>query len=222
MPFPKVKGHELASSLQLRGLAGGSKRLLPDDDSRTYAPGSEIDRATFWAHSTQGALWPLSHEPPRWDESTPCTRSISKTPSMPLLRWPASELPQRANLHSGFSCFTRFKNLPLTVLPTWSNCHARKTHSECLRGRTPNCALREPTLNSCAFRRIVQKRRFRSLRLGTARSACFRGRRPILTAYHCFGWPVQSQRENFCRQLRCHTRRRGYIRRFHLAGRSFE
>ena len=107
------------------------ERLLPDDDSRThYAPGSEIDRATFWAHSTQGALWPLSRELPRWDESTPYTRSISKTPSMPRLRWPASELPHRANLHSGFSCFRRFKNLPLTIPPTWGNCHARKTHSQ--------------------------------------------------------------------------------------------
>ena len=33
--------------------------LLPDDDSKThYAPGSEIDRATFRAHRTQGVLWP--------------------------------------------------------------------------------------------------------------------------------------------------------------------
>jgi hypothetical protein len=51
---------------------------------------------------------------------------------------------------------------PLTVPPTWGNCHAHKTHSQCLRGRTPK-ALREPTLNSCAFRRIVQKRRFHRL-----------------------------------------------------------
>ena len=48
----------------------------------------------------------------------------------------------RANLHSGFSCFRRSKNLPLTVLPTGSD--ARKTHSQRLRGRIPNCALREP------------------------------------------------------------------------------
>ena len=57
------------------------ERLLPDDDSKThYAPGSEIDRATSWAHSTQGALWPLSRELPlpRWGR--PVTRSILKTP----------------------------------------------------------------------------------------------------------------------------------------------
>ena len=56
-----------------------------------------------------------------------------------------------------------------------SNCHARKTHSQCLRGCTPNCALREPTLNSCAFRRIVQKRRFRSPRFGNCEIRMFKG-----------------------------------------------
>ena len=193
MPFPKGQGPRAGKLLQLRGLAGGSKRLLPDDDLRThYAPGSEIDRATFWAHSTQGALWPLSHEPPRWDESTPCTRSISKTPSMPRLRWPASELPHRANLHSGFSCFRRFKNLPLTVLANLGQLScaqdAQRMHTELHESRTRSgghpATLRRKSLplrpRVCtAEGHLVQKRRFRSPRLGTAKSACFGGRTPI-------------------------------------------
>ena len=50
MPFPS-KRHELDKPVQLRALAGNSKRLLPDDDSKTHdAPGSQIDCAPSRPH----------------------------------------------------------------------------------------------------------------------------------------------------------------------------
>jgi hypothetical protein len=64
------------------------QRLLSDDNSEShYAPASEIDRATSWAHSTQGALWPLSRELPRGGREHGLLRGRSKTPLTPPLRW---------------------------------------------------------------------------------------------------------------------------------------
>jgi hypothetical protein len=81
------------------------ERLLPDDDSKThYAPGSESDRATFSAHSTQGALWPLSRELPRWKRDHGLLHGQSETPSILRLRWPVSERGAGLDLASLDDC----------------------------------------------------------------------------------------------------------------------
>jgi hypothetical protein len=51
---------------QLHGRPTVDARVEFEDQDRAGKWLATIERATSWAHSTQGALWPLSRELPQW------------------------------------------------------------------------------------------------------------------------------------------------------------